>query len=118
MSSYRDKVDEHIDEVLAEGTLPMGSDILEIEVPNPKSGPQASGDEGGPKSSKSPVFPWSGKLSPPDFGGASKGQKFPCPPFSNQNRQIPPAKFGGASKLKEDAVAAVLADLEAYVGDE
>ncbi len=116
--SFREDVDRHIDETLAEGTLPMGSDILEIEVPNPKPGPQASGYEGGPKSGKAPVFPWMGKHSPPDFSGASKGKKFPCPPFSNQNRQIPPAKFGGASKLKEDAVAAVLADLEAFADDE
>lgn len=111
--SFRDKVDAHIEEVLSEGTLPLGSDILEMEVPNPKPGPQASGDEGGPKSARAKTFPWDGSHAPASFAGASRDKKFPCPTFSNQNRQIPPAKFGSAAKLREDAVAAVLADLEA-----
>jgi hypothetical protein len=111
--SFREKVDEHIEETLMEGVLPDVDDVLEIEVPNQKSGPQASGDGGGPKSARAREATFTDHTAPPNFGGASRDKKFPCPPFSNANRSIPPAKFGGAAKIKEEAIQAVLADLEA-----
>ena len=113
--SFREELEEHITTELDKGLLPDGDIVIEMEVPNPKPGPQASGDEGGPKSGPSRVFPWLGSHAPASFGSASSGKKFPAPAFSNQNRQIPPAKFGGAAKLKESkaVVDAVLADLEA-----
>jgi len=111
--SFREKVDGHIEETLMEGVLPDVDDVLEMEVPGQQRGPQKSGDEGGPKSARAREATFTDHTAPPSFGGASRGKKFPCPPFSNANRSIPPAKFGGAAKLKEEAVQAVLADLEA-----
>jgi hypothetical protein len=109
--SFRKALDEHIEIVLTEGTLPDVDDILEVEVPNQQRGPQRSGPEGGPVSRRAAEATFTDHTAPPDFRGASRGARFPCPPFSQQNRQIPPAKFGGAAKIKEEALAAVLADL-------
>lgn len=108
-------VDDHIDITLSEGILPDVDVIIEMEVPGQQAGPQASGDEGGPKSPPSATFPWLGQETPPGtFPGACKGREYPAPMFSNQNKQYPPAIFGGASKISEDdeVIAAVLADLE------
>jgi hypothetical protein len=123
--SFGKKVDEHIDAMLAEGVLPDVEEIIEMEVPGQQAGPQASGDEGGPKSAPAARFPWLGKTwAAKFFGGASKGGEHPTDPadgFSKQNRAYPPAKFSGASTsgVKEDekidpqaVVDAVLADLE------
>ncbi len=122
--SFEKKVDEHIDVMLAEGVLPDVEEIIEMEVPGQQAGPQASGDEGGPKSAPAARFPWLGKTwAAKLFGGASSGRNDTAPAsnFSNQNKQHPPAKFSGASTsgIKEDdkvdpqaVVDAVLADLE------
>jgi len=115
---FRDKVNKHIEETLMEGVLPDVDDILEIEVPNQKPGPQRSGDEGGPKSARAAEATFTDHVAPPNFAGASQGKKFPCPPFSNANRSIPPAKFGSAAKIREEAIQAVLADLEAIQDEE
>ena len=40
--SFREKVDEHIEETLVEGLLPDVDDVLEMEVPNQKPWPQKS----------------------------------------------------------------------------
>jgi hypothetical protein len=128
--SFKKKVDEHIDAMLSEGVLPDVEDVIEMEVPNQKPGPQASGDEGGPKSAPAANFPWLGQTwAAKFFGGASvgRGDVAPATNFSNQNRQIPPAKFGSAAaggigendEIDPQAVvAAVLADLENLDNDE
>lgn len=129
--SFKEKVDEHITQMLNEGVLPDSGEIVEMEVgprlhdmtvPGQQPGPQHSGDEGGPKSAPAATFPWLGKHRAADlFKGASMNKKFPCPPFSNQNRQHPPAMFSGAAtEVKENddidreaVLNAVLADLSA-----
>ena len=109
--SFRQDVNEHIETELAKGILPDPDAIIEMEVPNQKLGPQASGDENGPKSAKAKAFPWMGTDRPPKF--RSQPHKIPPAKFRDQNRQYPAAKFGGAAKgMKESAVAAVLADLD------
>ena len=122
--SFGKKVDEHIDAMLAEGVLPDVEDIIEMEVPGQCAGPQASGDEGGPKSPPSASFPWMGNnWAAKFFGGASTGRNDTAPAtnFSNENRAYPPAMFSGASSGglgeegdvdPEQVIAAVLADLE------
>lgn len=128
--SFGKRVDKHIDAMLAEGVLPDVEEIIEMEVPGQQAGPQASGDEGGPKSAPAAIFPWLGKnWAAKLFGGASSGRNDtdPATNFSNQNRQIPPAKFGSASSGglgeegeidPEKVVAAVLADLETIQDDD
>lgn len=128
--SFDKKVDEHIDAMLAEGVLPDVEEIIEMEVPGQQAGPQASGDEGGPKSPAAAAFPWLGKTwAAKFFGGASTGRNDTAPAanFSNQNKQHPPAKFGSASTsgIKEDdkvdpqaIVDAVLVDLETIQDDD
>lgn len=129
--SFKEKVDEHIEQMLNEGVLPDSGEIVEMEVgprlhnmqvPGQQAGPQHSGDEGGPKSAPGAVFPWLGKLRAADrFPGACMGRDYTAPPFSNQNRQIPPAMFSGAAtEMKENdeidreaVLNAVLADLSA-----
>lgn len=109
--SFREKLNEHIDETLAEGVLPDPDLVVEMEVPNQKPGPQHSGDEGGPKSSKAKSFPWTGTDRPPKF--RSHPNVIPPAKFRDQNKQYPPAKFGGAATgMSEDVLAAVIADLE------
>ncbi len=110
--NFREKVDGHIEETLTEGVLPDVDDVLEMEIPGQQRGPQKSGDEGGPKSARATEATYTDHTVPPSFGGASRGKKFPCLPFSNANRDISPAKFRSAAKFKEAAVQAVLADLE------
>lgn len=119
--NFFETVDDHINTTLSEGILPDADVIIEMEVPGQQAGPQASGDEGGPKSPAAATFPWMGQETPPKtFPGACKGKEYPAPLFSQQNKQYPPAKFGGASKISEDdeVVAAVLADLEAMQSNE
>jgi hypothetical protein len=109
--SFLENLDEHIDTALAEGVLPDADTVVEMEVPNQKPGPQKSGDENGPKSAKAKVFPWMGTDRPPKF--RSKPNHIPPAKFRDQNKQYPPAKFGHAAHgMHEDAVTAVLADLE------
>ena len=109
--SFRETVNEHIEEELAKGILPDPDAIIEMEVPNQKPGPQASGDEGGPKSAKAKSFPWMGTDRPPKF--RSRPNHIPPAKFRDQNKQYPAAMFGHAAKgMHEDAIAAVLADLE------
>lgn len=115
--SFRDELITHIEQALVEGVLPDSDVVLEMEVPNQKPAPQASGDEGGPKSAPSATFPWLGTDRPPKFNAPGRG--IPPATFSQQNAQHPPAMFSGASKgMKEEAIAAVLADLEAFQASE
>ena len=115
--SFRDELITHIETALVEGVLPDADHVLEMEVPGQQAGPQASGDEGGPKSAPTPTFPWPGTTRPPTF--TAPGRTIPPALFSQQNAQHPPAVFGGASKgVKEEAIAAVLADLEALQANE
>ena len=111
--SFINQLDEHIEYMLSEGVLPDTEEILEMDV----LGPQASGDEGGPKSPPGPVFPWSGNLrAAPPFRGACMGTAIPPVLFRSQPNPVPPAIFSGAAVEgvdEEDVIAAVLADLEA-----
>jgi hypothetical protein len=109
--SFRDELNEHIEESLSRGILPDPDVVMEMEVPDGQLGPQASGDEGGPKSAPAKTFPWMGTDRPPMFRSAPRA--IPPAAFQNQNRIIPPARFGSASSgMHEEAVLAVLADLE------
>jgi hypothetical protein len=109
--SFRQDLNEHIETELAKGVLPDPDIVIEMEVPNQQPGPQASGDEGGPKSAPSKTFPWMGTDRPPKF--SSQPHAIPPAKFRDQNSVIPPARFGGASQgMKESVLAAVLADLE------
>jgi hypothetical protein len=113
---FREEVNDHITRTLSEGVLPDSDTIVEMEVPNQKPGPQHSGDEGGPKSAPSKVFPWMMTDKPPKF--RSHPNTIPPAKFRDQNRQIPPARFGSAaSDMKEEAVAAVMADLDSLQTD-
>lgn len=115
--SFRDELITHIEQALVEGVLPDSDVVLEMEVPGQQPGPQASGDEGGPKSAPSATFPWMGSDRPPTFN--APGRAIPPAMFSQQNAQHPPAMFSGASQgMKEEAIAAVLADLEALQASE
>ena len=115
--SFLANLDEHIDEALAEGVLPDSDLVVEMEVPNQKPGPQASGDEGGPKSAKAKSFPWMGTDKPPKF--RSHPNRIPPAKFRDENKAYPPAKFGHAAKgMHEAAVTAVLADLESLQDEE
>jgi len=115
--NFLENLDEHIDEALAEGVLPDSDLVVEMEVPNQKPGPQASGDEGGPKSAPAKRFPWMGTDKPPKF--SSHPNTIPPAKFRDQNKQYPAAMFGGAAKgMHEQAVTAVLADLESLQDEE
>ena len=114
--SFRRDLNEHIEEALSRGILPDADLVMEMEVPGQCPGPQHSGDEGGPKSPPAKTFPWGGTDRPPMF--RSHPNAIPPAMFQNQNRAIPPAQFGGASKgMHEEAVLAVLADLESLRAD-
>lgn len=111
--SFRDSLVKHIEEMLTEGLLPDTETVLEMEVPAQQGGPQAGGDEGGPKSAPSATFPWMGSGRPPMFN--APGRTIPPALFSQQNAVYPPASFNSASQgMKEEIIAAVLADLENF----
>ena len=111
--SFIDQLNEHIEYMLSEGILPDTEEILEMDV----LGPQAGGDEGGPKSAPTATFPWAGNLrAAPPFPRACHGTVIPPAMFQSQPNLIPPAMFSGAAVegvAEDDVVAAVLADLEA-----